>query len=377
MAWGANLGGVSSSTRSRMLGLRALGVHCEILFRQAGAGMDTHNGFPLHITADPGEFQHLVTSGGYDVVSLINSDRFLSDLVRMGYPGAVLLEVRGMARIALRACARLSPGTVAGIIVPSRYVQGLVTAALKGKPFPVRVVPNAVDVSLFRPGPATAPARPVLLWVGRLDANKNWPELLTILRLLLDRGEDVEAWVAGDTNVAGQVGEFRERVARRDLGDRVKLLPCVPHHSMPALYQETARSGGCVLSTSRSEGYQNSLLEGMACGCPVVSSAVGGNRELVDGSTGLLYPVGRPLQAAGQIIRLLRDAGLRRQLIDNGLARVSEHHTPVRHAEAFLEALSDLPAVPPSPAGRVPRSLRRSRRRLPRSHRRSGRRRRR
>ena len=95
-----------------------------------------------------------------------------------------------------------------------------------------------------------------------------------------------------------------------------------------------------MLSTSRSEGLQNTLLEGMACGCPVVTSAVGGNLEIVlDGFTGFTYPVRRPTVAAQKIKELLADEALRQRLVASGLRRVRALFHRERHTHSFLEVL--------------------------------------
>jgi len=63
-------------------------------------------------------------------------------------------------------------------------------------------------------------------------------------------------------------------------------------------------------------------VEAMACGTPVVASAVGGLAEsVIDGRTGLLVPARRPERIAAAISQLLDHEGLRRTLGANGTRR--------------------------------------------------------
>lgn len=367
----ANLGGVQSSTRARIRALDACGVVAHKLFLKPGAGIATYVDVPTYITDEPRDLDRIVRTGKYDVISMINRVDLLPSLRRVGFRGRVLLEVRGEARHALKACKKLSPLDVGGIIVISRYVRSLVKKALPTDAIPIHVVYNAVDTSLFRPLPPEEGAplygldvsqRPIVMWVGRLSINKNYPELLRIASLLTRYMKPAPMfWVVSDTNAKDNTKQFRKLVRQMGLGPHVRLFPCVPHTMMVHLYNAVARSGGCVLSTSVSEGFQNSLLEAMACGVPVVTSAVGGNVELVrDGVNGRLYPLGQPLQAARCIRQLLRNETLRRSYAAAGLEWVRTYHSPERHARELLAVLEQTPVRTYGGAGAASVAVRRS-----------------
>jgi len=122
------------------------------------------------------------------------------------------------------------------------------------------------------------------------------------------------------------VGEGPERAklesfiaARPEWAHRVTFLGV--SHRVP----ELMRALDVYVLPSVAEGISNSLLEAMASGAPVVATATGGNPEVVvDGDSGLLFPVGDSGQLATHLLRLYGDAGLRAELSHRALRRVLE-----------------------------------------------------
>ena len=174
----------------------------------------------------------------------------------------------------------------------------------------ISVIPCGVNTSAFRPdGPAArrSPA-PRLLVAGRLVKRKG---LETVVRALPDV-PGAELVVAGGPPPARLRGdpEYR-RISRlaAELGvaDRVSFRGRVGRGDMPALM----RSADLVVSVPWYEPFGMVPLEAMACGVPVVASAVGGHTDtVVDGVTGVLVPPRQP----GELARVLRDLLASREL---------------------------------------------------------------
>lgn len=81
-----------------------------------------------------------------------------------------------------------------------------------------------------------------------------------------------------------------------------------------------------LLLASHEEGFSNVLLEGMACGKPIVATDVGGNPESVkDGETGFIVPARNPGKMAEALKKLLSDPILREKFGQAGRSRVEEH----------------------------------------------------
>jgi teichuronic acid biosynthesis glycosyltransferase TuaC len=165
----------------------------------------------------------------------------------------------------------------------------------------VTVLRNGVAVDLFRP-PANRDAARAALGLTR-------PALISVGALIERKGHHrtIEAMPQLPGFELVIVGEGPERrrllrlIAHHGLGDRVRLLGARPQAELPALYGAADAS---VLASSR-EGWANVLLESMACGTPVVASAIAGNSEVLLGAeAGILYRPNTPDEIADAVRHL-------------------------------------------------------------------------
>lgn len=186
------------------------------------------------------------------------------------------------------------------------------------------LVPCGVDTERFRPdGPVAdrSAAHPYrLLQLGRLVPRKG----AAVSVAALARLPGAELLVAGGPP-PGRLGSdpevHRLRALAREAGvaDRVRFLGRVPCDRVPALM----RSADVVLCPADYEPFGIVPLEAMACGRPVVASAVGGQLDTVaDGETGRLVPPGDPRALAEAVAALLADPALRRAYGGAGRRRV-------------------------------------------------------
>ena len=191
----------------------------------------------------------------------------------------------------------------------------------------ISVVPCGVDLKLFRPDGPLAPregARRRLVTVGRLVERKGVGNVVEALAGL----PDTELVIAGgpdarDLDGHPEVERLRRLARRRGVADRVTLLGRLGRSEVPRLL----RSADAVACVPWYEPFGIVPLEAMACGVPVVATAVGGMIDtVVDGQTGVHVPPRRPRDLAAATLPLLADAALRRGLGAAGSRRARERY---------------------------------------------------
>jgi len=196
--------------------------------------------------------------------------------------------------------------------------------ALGADPHRLHVAPCGVDVRQFRPdGPRSAPWREGttrLLSLGRLVERKG---VGTVVEALV-RLPGAELVVAGgpparDLDGDEEVRRLRDLARRLGVADRVHLLGQVGRDEAARLL----RAADAVVCVPSYEPFGIVPLEAMACGTPVVASAVGGMLDsVVPGATGLHVPPGDPEAVASAVRRLAVDPRRAGRMGRAGVARV-------------------------------------------------------
>jgi glycosyltransferase involved in cell wall biosynthesis len=199
----------------------------------------------------------------------------------------------------------------------------------------VDVVPCGVDPEVFRPdGPvADRGAYPYrLLQLGRLVPRKGAAVAIAALaRLPRTELVVVGGPPAGGLDTDPEVRRLRRLAAEAGVADRVRLLGGVPTAEVPALM----RGADVVLCPADYEPFGIVPLEAMACGRPVVASAVGGQLDTVaDGVSGRLVEPRDPEALAAAVADLLADPALRRAYGNAGRRRVLDRFSWARVAAA-------------------------------------------
>ena len=141
---------------------------------------------------------------------------------------------------------------------------------------------------------------PVVLGVGRLVSQKDFPTLLEAFRHVLAE-RSCRLLILGD---GPKRAELEARVRALGLADRVSLPGWIENP-----YAFMARAALFVLS-SRHEGFGNVLVEAMACGCPTISTDCPAGPSEILGDPDLLVPVGDPEKLAETMIERRRFAQL-------------------------------------------------------------------
>jgi D-inositol-3-phosphate glycosyltransferase len=210
------------------------------------------------------------------------------------------------------------------------------------------VVPIGVDLDLFTPEGPKAPRGEYhrIVTVGRFVPRKGFDVVVRALPAL----PNTELIIVGgpDESQMNSDAEARRLCDLADelgVADRVRLYGSVAREDMPAIL----RSADVVACTPWYESFGIVALEAMACGIPVVASAVGGMLDtVVHDVTGRLLKPKQPADVADAINHLLRDDFLRQSLGAAGRDRARARYSWDRIAADTLRIYDRLvPAAYP------------------------------
>lgn len=194
----------------------------------------------------------------------------------------------------------------------------------------IHVVPNGIDPDHYKPvhDPRTIkalgidPARPFMLFVGRITEQKGIIHLVNAIKYLNKDIQVVLCASSPDTKKIATEMELLIKKARKTHANIHWITKMVNQQSLIALYSHAAVF--CCPSVYEPFGIIN--IEAMACETPVVATAVGGIKEVVaDGKTGFLVPVKLKKNSHQPVSpeKLSKDLAAKiNQLIDNEKLRI-------------------------------------------------------
>ncbi|MEW6328838.1 MAG: glycosyltransferase family 4 protein [Candidatus Micrarchaeota archaeon] len=168
-------------------------------------------------------------------------------------------------------------------------------------------IPNAVDVSIFKPLDKKKAREKlnletggkIILYTGRFVREKGLPFLLDASEEIFRRNPGSRILLVG--------GGFDEHIVKNwieknpKFAKSIRVLPYARYELMPHVYSAC----DVFVLPSLAEGMSRSVMEAMACGLPVVATRVGGNPELVQKDTGILVEPENPAQLSGAVCELL------------------------------------------------------------------------
>jgi glycosyltransferase involved in cell wall biosynthesis len=190
------------------------------------------------------------------------------------------------------------------------------------------LVYHGVNLKDFQPvpelGASSVPNYPLILSVGRLVEKKGFQDLLQALLIVKKKGQRFQCKIYGDGPLCQQL---REWIEEHGLADDVTLMGNRTQQELISIFQNATLFVLTPVQTEDGDrdGIPNVLLEAMAVGLPVITTAVAGIPELVDhNQNGLLY---QPYDVEGissGILELLQNPDQRRQFSEAGSRKVKE-----------------------------------------------------
>jgi glycosyltransferase involved in cell wall biosynthesis len=167
-----------------------------------------------------------------------------------------------------------------------------------------------------------------LLFVGATEPRKNLLNLIDALALVHQRYKRIPLVLIG--RKGEDHNNLLARIAARDLGPWIKILGYRPDRELRYFYQ----AASAFILPSFCEGFGLPLIEAMACGVPVVVSGTTAMPEVAGEAASYFNPES-PEDMAGQIIHVLKDKGLRHNLIQKGWTRALDFRWEKTAAETL------------------------------------------
>jgi colanic acid/amylovoran biosynthesis glycosyltransferase len=187
----------------------------------------------------------------------------------------------------------------------------------------VHRVYNGLDLAEFG-GADFSSAPPLVVAVGRLIPKKGFADLIRACRLLSEHGKSFRCEIIGEGSLEN---ELCRQIQQLDLQNRVALPGANPQHK---IRKRLAAASVFVLpSVVDADGGMDNLptviMEAMATGLPVISTAIGGIPEMVnENETGFLVPPGDAVALADAIEKLISDATLAQKMGRAGYQRAQK-----------------------------------------------------
>ena len=227
----------------------------------------------------------------------------------------------------------------------------------------LHLVHHGVDLERFHPRPRPVGSKPpIVLSVGRLVEKKGFFDLLGACAAVAAEGLRFHCVIVGDGPL---LGALRARCEQLQLTDTVTLVGARSPRELVPIFQDADVFALTPFVTDGGDrdGVPNVLVEAMACGVPVVSTAVGGIPDLVrHGANGLLAPPRDVTVIARHLRDLLADADRRlamgataRVTVEQGFdARVAARRLSALFGAVGRESSREMSRVPSSSYDRLP-----------------------
>jgi glycosyltransferase involved in cell wall biosynthesis len=178
--------------------------------------------------------------------------------------------------------------------------------------------------------------RPFIFAIGTVQPRKNYGRLIEALARLRAHGHDVMLVVAGGKGWLED--PIYKTVDALKLREHVRFIGFAEDNDLPALYSEAR----CLAFPSLYEGFGLPILEGMACGTPVITANVSSMPEAAGDAALLVAPTDVDAITAA-IEQVLTDDTLRQSLVERGYKQATRFtwENSARQLQAIYVSLVD------------------------------------
>ena len=183
----------------------------------------------------------------------------------------------------------------------------------------IKVIPNSIRLPKLETVSRDGYGPIYLTFIGLIGEKKGIYDLLSAIKLLINKGYFIRLNIAG----TGGVDRLRYEINRLKIGHFVEYLGWIDENERDAILKKT----DVFVLPSYAEGMPMSILEAMSYGIPVVSTTVGGIPELVvDGETGILIRPGDINSLSESIEYLILNEDIRKKFGHKGRLIIEKKH---------------------------------------------------
>ncbi len=198
-------------------------------------------------------------------------------------------------------------------------------ASLSPKDNAIHTIYHGLDISLFKSGreERDSEAIPLILSVGRFVEKKGFDHLMKALRMLKDQGHVFQCRIVGEPD--DQSGLVKQLIQDLKLEETVFISGGITQAELRQVYREcTFFVLPCqIVNNGDRDGIPNVLVEAMAMGIPVLSTAISGIPELIEtGEEGFLLPQRDDIALADAMATYLENPALRAEFAKAGRRKV-------------------------------------------------------
>lgn len=224
-----------------------------------------------------------------------------------------------------------------GIITPSEFSKQQFLFKFGARNFSkIYVIPHGVDHNIYNTSVAPkSNLKNIIIFLGVLSARKGPVYLIRAIPLIKKELPDVKAIIIGK----GHQEDFLIKEAiKLGVKENIEFLGFLRQEEIPGYY----RCARCTVLPSLIEGFGITALESMAEATPVIASGIEPLVSLI-GKAGLYFPCKNHIVLARQIIRILKDDNLRKNLSKEAQNRAKQYSwekTAHAHLEVYEQVLS-------------------------------------
>lgn len=224
------------------------------------------------------------------------------------------------------------------IATPSRWLMSKVeNSILATGIIEKRVIPNGIDLSLFHPTDKKAirvklglplDSKIILFTANGIRKNpwKDYQTMQTAVALVAQHLEQEKIlFIAlGENSPPEHIGQAQ--------------IQFIPYQKDPKTVAGYYQAADVYVHAAKADTFPNTVLEALACGTPVVGTAVGGIPEqIIEEVTGFLAPLGNPESMANSIQKLLENPDLHQSLSEQAALIAQKNYSLDRMVEDYIK----------------------------------------